>query len=165
MFVTELSLTDFRNYETAALELTDGVTVFVGSNGQGKTNLVEAVEYLSTMSSHRVSSTAPLIRAGAESAVLRARVQAGRDDPRHRGGVVGAGLLDGLQVVEHRRIHAGVGHAGHLLGALEEAPRPGAGLRVAVPVEAFGEGQALGGLEAQRMHVVDEQHDRHQALA
>ena len=82
MFVTELSLTDFRNYETAALELTDGVTVFVGSNGQGKTNLVEAVEYLSTMSSHRVSSTAPLIRAGAESAVLRARVQAGRDDPR-----------------------------------------------------------------------------------
>ena len=82
MFVTELSLTDFRNYETAQLELTDGVTVFVGSNGQGKTNLVEAVEYLSTMSSHRVSSTAPLIRAGAESAVLRARVQAGRDDPR-----------------------------------------------------------------------------------
>jgi DNA replication and repair protein RecF len=82
VFVTELSLTDFRNYETAALELTDGVTVFVGSNGQGKTNLVEAVEYLSTMSSHRVSSTAPLIRAGAESAVLRARVQAGRDDPR-----------------------------------------------------------------------------------
>lgn len=82
MFVTELSLTDFRNYETAALKLTDGVTVFVGSNGQGKTNLVEAVEYLSTMSSHRVSSTAPLIRAGAESAVLRARVQAGRDDPR-----------------------------------------------------------------------------------
>ncbi|HMQ67314.1 MAG TPA: AAA family ATPase, partial [Arachnia sp.] len=42
MFVTELSLTDFRNYETAQLELTDGVTVFVGSNGQGKTNLVEA---------------------------------------------------------------------------------------------------------------------------
>ena len=82
MFVTELSLTDFRNYETAQLELTDGVTVFVGSNGQGKTNLVEAVEYLSTMSSHRVSTTAPLIRAGAESAVLRSRVQAGRDDPR-----------------------------------------------------------------------------------
>jgi DNA replication and repair protein RecF len=82
MFVTELSLADFRNYETAQLELTDGVTVFVGANGQGKTNLVEAVEYLSTMSSHRVSTTAPLIRAGAESAVLRSRVQAGRDDPR-----------------------------------------------------------------------------------
>ncbi|MBK7822155.1 MAG: DNA replication/repair protein RecF [Tessaracoccus sp.] len=82
MFVTELSLTDFRNYESATLQLSDGVTVFVGANGQGKTNLVEAVEYLSTMSSHRVSSTAPLIRAGTESAVLRARVQAGRDDPR-----------------------------------------------------------------------------------
>ncbi|MFT3888334.1 MAG: DNA replication/repair protein RecF [Arachnia sp.] len=82
MFVTELSLADFRNYESAALTLADGVTVFVGANGQGKTNLVEAVEYLSTMSSHRVSTTAPLIRSGAESAVLRARVQAGRDDPR-----------------------------------------------------------------------------------
>ena len=44
MFVTELSLTDFRNYTTASLELSPGVNVFVGSNGQGKTNLVEAVE-------------------------------------------------------------------------------------------------------------------------
>lgn len=82
MFVTELSLVDFRNYAEAALSLTSGVTVFVGPNGQGKTNLVEAVEYLSTMSSHRVSATAPLIRAGAETAVVRAKVQAGRDDPR-----------------------------------------------------------------------------------
>ncbi len=46
MFVTELQLTDFRNYATASLGLSSGVTVFVGSNGQGKTNLVEAVEYL-----------------------------------------------------------------------------------------------------------------------
>lgn len=82
MFVTHLELTDYRNYSGASLELTSGVTVFVGSNGQGKTNLVEAVEYLSTMSSHRVSSTAPLIRAGADSAIVRARVQAGRDDDR-----------------------------------------------------------------------------------
>lgn len=82
MFVTELRLGDFRNYHEAALELTSGVTVFVGSNGQGKTNLVEAIEYLSTMSSHRVSATAPLIRAGADSAVVRAKVQAGREDPR-----------------------------------------------------------------------------------
>lgn len=58
------------------------MTVFVGSNGQGKTNLVEAVEYLSTMSSHRVAATAPLIRAGAETAIVRAKVQAGGDDPR-----------------------------------------------------------------------------------
>ena len=62
--------------------MSPGVTVFVGSNGQGKTNLVEAVEYLSTMSSHRVAATAPLIRAGAETAVVRAKVQAGREDPR-----------------------------------------------------------------------------------
>lgn len=82
MFVTHLSVTDFRNYAAAELDLVAGVNVFVGSNGQGKTNLVEAVEYLSTMSSHRVSSTAPLIRAGAESAILRGRVQASRDDER-----------------------------------------------------------------------------------
>ena len=82
MFVTELQLTDFRNYATASLGLSSGVTVFVGSNGQGKTNLVEAVEYLSTMSSHRVAATAPLIRSGAESAIVRAKVQAGRGDDR-----------------------------------------------------------------------------------
>ena len=82
MFVTHLSVTDFRNYAAAELDLVAGVNVFVGLNGQGKTNLVEAVEYLSTMSSHRVSSTAPLIRAGAGSAILRARVQASRDDER-----------------------------------------------------------------------------------
>lgn len=82
MFVTELTLADFRNYHEAHLELTSGVTVFVGANGQGKTNLVEAIEYLSTMSSHRVSGTAPLIRAGADSAIIRAKVQAARDDER-----------------------------------------------------------------------------------
>lgn len=82
MFVTQLSLTDFRNYAAVELDLTAGVTVFVGSNGHGKTNLVEAVEYLSTMSSHRVSATLPLIRAGCDSAILRSRVQAGRHDER-----------------------------------------------------------------------------------
>lgn len=82
MFVTELSLTDFRNYSSASLGLSAGVNVFVGSNGQGKTNLVEAVEYLSTMASHRVASSAPLIRAGCDSAILRAKVQAAHDDPR-----------------------------------------------------------------------------------
>lgn len=82
MFVTELSLADFRSYHSVKLELVSGVTVFMGANGQGKTNLVEAVEYLSTMSSHRVSATAPLIRAGADSAILRAKVQASRDDQR-----------------------------------------------------------------------------------
>lgn len=82
MFVTHLQLHDFRNYSDVTLDLTPGVSVFVGANGQGKTNLVEAIEYLSTMSSHRVSATAPLIRAGAESAIIRAKVRAGRDDER-----------------------------------------------------------------------------------
>jgi DNA replication and repair protein RecF len=58
------------------------VTTFVGANGQGKTNLVEALEYLSTMSSHRVASEVPLVRSGAIRAVVRAKVVAGLDDPR-----------------------------------------------------------------------------------
>ncbi|MGL4831663.1 MAG: DNA replication/repair protein RecF [Propionibacteriaceae bacterium] len=82
MFVTALELHDFRSYETASLSLAAGVTVFVGANGQGKTNLVEAVDYLATLGSHRVSSDVPLVRAGAERAVVRGRVQAGLDDPR-----------------------------------------------------------------------------------
>lgn len=82
MFVDHLSLTDWRCYTGAEVPLGPGVTIFVGSNGQGKTNLVEAVEYLSSMSSHRVSSEAPLVRAGAGQAVVRGRVQAASDDPR-----------------------------------------------------------------------------------
>jgi DNA replication and repair protein RecF len=82
MFVDQLQLTDFRSYESVDLALESGVTTFVGANGQGKTNLVEAIEYLSTMSSHRVASEVPLVRSGAARAVVRARVQAGLDDPR-----------------------------------------------------------------------------------
>ncbi len=58
------------------------MTIFVGKNGQGKTNLVEAIEFLSSLSSHRVAQTAPLIKAGASQAIIQARVQAGLDDPR-----------------------------------------------------------------------------------
>ena len=82
MFVEQLQLVDFRSYAGVDVALGAGVVVFVGANGQGKTNLVEAVEYLSTMSSHRVATDVPLVRAGAERAVVRARVQAGLDDPR-----------------------------------------------------------------------------------
>lgn len=82
MFVTHLSLADFRSYPSAEVALAPGVTVFTGANGQGKTNLVEAVEYLATLGSHRVASDAPLVRFGADRALVRARVQAGRDDPR-----------------------------------------------------------------------------------
>ena len=82
MFVDHLQLTDFRSYESVDLPLQADVTTFVGANGQGKTNLVEALEYLSTMSSHRVASEVPLVRSGAIRAVVRAKVVAGLDDPR-----------------------------------------------------------------------------------
>jgi DNA replication and repair protein RecF len=72
MYVRELSVTDFRSWPQADLHLSPGVTVLVGANGQGKTNLVEAVGYLATLSSHRVSSDAPLVRRGASVAVVRA---------------------------------------------------------------------------------------------
>lgn len=72
MHVARLSLTDYRNYERAELVLGPGATVFVGRNGQGKTNLVESIGYLSTLGSHRVSGDQPLIRAGADAAIVRA---------------------------------------------------------------------------------------------
>src|SRR5438270_11624927 len=80
MYVRHLSLTDFRSYPSAELELTPGVTGFVGPNGQGKTNLIEALGYLATLGSHRVALDAPLVRAGAERAVVRGVVvRDGRD--------------------------------------------------------------------------------------
>jgi DNA replication and repair protein RecF len=82
MFVDHLQLTDFRSYESVDLPLEAGVSTFVGANGQGKTNLVEAIEYLSTLNSHRVASEVPLVRSGAARAIVRAGVQAGLDDPR-----------------------------------------------------------------------------------
>jgi len=82
VYVDHLSLTDYRSYPSVDVALTSGVTVFVGANGQGKTNLVEAIEYLSTLTSHRVASEVPLVRAGAEQAVVRAGVRAGLADDR-----------------------------------------------------------------------------------
>ncbi|WP_405985481.1 DNA replication/repair protein RecF [Streptomyces sp. NBC_00872] len=77
MHVTHLSLADFRSYARVEVPLDPGVTSFVGANGQGKTNLVEAVGYLASLGSHRVSSDAPLVRMGAERAVIRAAVTQG----------------------------------------------------------------------------------------
>ncbi len=74
MHITRLALTDFRSYASAELRLAPGVSTFLGLNGQGKTNLVEAAAYLATLGSHRVASDAPLIRRGAERAILRAMV-------------------------------------------------------------------------------------------
>lgn len=77
MHVTHLSLADYRSYARVEVPLDPGVTAFVGPNGQGKTNLVEAVGYLATLGSHRVSSDAPLVRMGADRAIIRANVRQG----------------------------------------------------------------------------------------
>ena len=74
MWVEHLGLTDFRSYANVDVELAKGITTFLGRNGQGKTNLIEAVGYLATLSSHRVATDAPLVRVGAEQAVIRARI-------------------------------------------------------------------------------------------
>ena len=75
MLVRGLGLIDFRSYAELELELPAGVSVFLGRNGQGKTNLVEAVAFLATHDSHRVATTAPLVRSGARRALLRATVE------------------------------------------------------------------------------------------
>ena len=74
MHVAHLSLADFRSYARVEVPLDPGVTAFTGPNGQGKTNLVEAVGYVATLASHRVAGDAPLVRLGAERAVIRASV-------------------------------------------------------------------------------------------
>jgi DNA replication and repair protein RecF len=77
VYLSDLALADFRSHASAVLRLGPGVTAFVGGNGQGKTNLVEAVAYLATLSSHRVASTAPLVRQGAGRAQLKAKLVRG----------------------------------------------------------------------------------------
>ncbi len=77
MIVEHLNLVDFRNYATADLALHRGPNVLVGSNGQGKTNLAEAIVFLATLGSHRVSSDAPMVKDAAEFAVVRARLAHG----------------------------------------------------------------------------------------
>jgi DNA replication and repair protein RecF len=74
VIVTQLNLTDFRNYADVAVSLKSGANLIVGSNGQGKTNLVEALGYLSILGSHRVSTDQPMIRQGADAAIIRARI-------------------------------------------------------------------------------------------
>ncbi|HKT00477.1 MAG TPA: DNA replication and repair protein RecF, partial [Rugosimonospora sp.] len=74
MYVNRLELHDFRSYERVVVEFEAGCSVLVGPNGVGKTNLVEALGYVATLSSHRVAVDAPLVRAGAASAVIRAGI-------------------------------------------------------------------------------------------
>lgn len=74
MFVKHLTLASFRNYETAEVSFAPGVNLIIGPNGQGKTNLVEAIRYLSTLSSHRVSGYLPLINKDSQQAIVRTLV-------------------------------------------------------------------------------------------
>ena len=74
MHVAHLTLHDFRSYADLDVALEPGATAFIGRNGQGKTNLVEAIDYLSRLSSHRVATDTPLVRAGADQAIVRASV-------------------------------------------------------------------------------------------
>ncbi len=115
MRVAHLSLSDFRNYESAEVGFRKGLNLVIGRNGQGKTNLVEAVDYLATLGSHRVSSEQPLVRHGAERAIVRARVQAGADDTRQ--------LLLEIEILPGRQNKASLNRAPlrrprELLGAL-----------------------------------------------
>ena len=74
MYVRHLQVTDFRSWEHADLEMEPGTSVLIGQNGQGKTNLIEAIGYLATLGSHRVATDAPLIRHGAARAIVRGTV-------------------------------------------------------------------------------------------
>jgi DNA replication and repair protein RecF len=78
--LTRLALTDFRSYAAADLALDPGVSTLLGANGQGKTNVVEAAGYVSTLGSHRVGTDAPLVRRGAERAILRAAITSAERD-------------------------------------------------------------------------------------
>jgi DNA replication and repair protein RecF len=80
VYLRRLAVTDFRSWAAAELPLGPGVSVLVGPNGVGKTNLVEAVGYLATFSSHRVATDAPLVRRWADRAVVRGlAVRGGRE--------------------------------------------------------------------------------------
>lgn len=74
MRINHLSLTNFRSYSQVDLDFQPGATTFIGDNGSGKTNIVEAIIYLSILASHRVSQTQPLIALGAEQAIIRAEI-------------------------------------------------------------------------------------------
>ncbi|MEV7228400.1 DNA replication/repair protein RecF [Polymorphospora sp. NPDC051019] len=74
MHVRRLELVDFRSYERVVVDLEPGVSVLVGPNGVGKTNLVEALGYVATLGSHRVATDAPLVRMGAGAAVIRCEI-------------------------------------------------------------------------------------------
>ena len=77
MYVSKLSLTNFRSYPQLDIELKPGVTTFIGNNGAGKTNIVESLIFLSFLTSHRTPTNQPLISLGANQAIIRAEIVRG----------------------------------------------------------------------------------------
>ncbi|AEE44156.1 DNA replication/repair protein RecF [Cellulomonas fimi] len=117
MYVAHLSLTDFRSYAQVELPLDPGITALVGPNGQGKTNLVEAVGYVATLGSHRVPSDAALVRAGASRAVVRTRVVRELEPGRPRTTLVEVEVTPGK--ANRARVNGGSpGRARDVLGIL-----------------------------------------------
>jgi DNA replication and repair protein RecF len=121
VYVSDLQLKDFRSYSDVVIRFDPGVSVLVGPNGQGKTNVVEAIGYLATLGSHRVSSEAALVRAGAAEAVIRARVTHGE-----RAVALDVGITPGkanrarINKVPARRIHEILGLVRTVLFAPED---------------------------------------------
>lgn len=107
MHLRHLSVVDFRSYAEAELPLTPGVTTMIGLNGQGKTNLVEAVGYLATLGSHRVASDAPLVRFGAQQAIVR-----------------GAVIRDGRETLVEIEINVGRANGSRNRARLNRSPVP-----------------------------------------
>src|SRR5690625_2326151 len=84
MYIRELDLRDFRSWSELNLDLNPGIVLFVGRNGFGKTNIVEALGYVAHLSSHRVNQDAPLVRQGTSSARVSATaVNQGRELAAH----------------------------------------------------------------------------------
>lgn len=106
MYVRHLSVTDFRSWRSAEVAFDPGPAVLVGANGQGKTNLVEALGYVATLSSHRVATDAPLVRSGAERAVVRTAV-----------------VADGRELRVEMEINPGRANRARLNGAVLPRPR------------------------------------------
>jgi DNA replication and repair protein RecF len=74
MKLSHLSLINFRSYSKLEFPLSGGTYIFIGENGEGKTNIIEAIMYLALLSSHRISADAPLIKLGSEQAFIRAKI-------------------------------------------------------------------------------------------
>ena len=75
MLITNLNLANYRSYTTLDLQLEGGVSIFVGKNGEGKTNIAESILYLTFLNSHRASGNTPLIKLGNQSAYIRAKIK------------------------------------------------------------------------------------------